>query len=313
MWRDAKLVFIICCSFVVLMLGNTSSKANAATITGFEGKCLDIRDGGSRDGAEVQIYTCHGGPNQDWVLNQAGEIRGYGGKCLDIRGGETLDGTPVQIHSCNSGPNQQWRFTGTPFTTRGEIRGHGDKCLDIRGGTSVDGAPVQIFTCHGGPNQQWAFVTPPPGHVSETMVDRCSADVIISRVYRDEDEPASFDPRQINGMYLKRGAEPYTEWSGRMPVNGHTYIRWWCHSTTGNWADIGTWRIRSGEIGIGCTGDWDQGQVEECHQTASIDIAVDASSRQGWTPERSRCTSDRTRAISARLGPDRLLEIRCLE
>ena len=84
MWRDAKLVFIICCSFVVLILGNTSSKANAATITGFEGKCLDIRGGESRDGAEVQIYTCHGGPNTtvvtkslSWSLGSEPRERGW--------------------------------------------------------------------------------------------------------------------------------------------------------------------------------------------------------------------------------------------
>lgn len=147
---------------------------------------------------------------------------------------------------------------------------------------------------------------PPPTTISETMTDRCSSDVIISAQYSDQ-----FNPTQVNGILLKRGASPYTDWSGRLPVNGHTWIRWWCHSTTGNWADPGTWRISSGQVGIGCTGDWDQGQVESCHPTASISLG--SSAKDGWTPERSRCASESTQAISARLGPGRLLEIRCLE
>ena len=60
-------------------------------------------------------------------------------------------------------------------------------------------------------------------------------------------------------MYLKRGAEPYTEWSGRMPVNGHTYIRWWCHSTTGKaWNAIGDHQGLVEELrtdAVGCTSD----------------------------------------------------------
>lgn len=147
-------------------------------------------------------------------------------------------------------------------------------------------------------------------YVSETMIDRCSSDVIISLHYSSDDV---FDPNQVDGLMLIRapGGNAYTEWSDQMPVHGHTWIRWFCHSTTGNIFDVGTWRIHGATIGTKCTGDWDQGQVDECQPVGSIDLG--SSAVGGWTPERSRCDSENTKAISARLGPDRLLEMRCLE
>lgn len=146
----------------------------------------------------------------------------------------------------------------------------------------------------------------PVFQVSETMTDGCSGDVVISRTYSN-----SFNPQSIDGLYLKRDASGNTQWSGQMPVSGHTYIRWWCHSTTGNWADPGTWRLNGGYIGTDCKGDWDQGSVNSCKPTGSIDLG--SSAVEGWTPERSRCSSNRTQFISARLGRDRLLQIQCIE
>lgn len=145
--------------------------------------------------------------------------------------------------------------------------------------------------------------------ISETMTDRCSGDVFISQYYDDE-----LNLNELNGIILRRtpGEAYYTDWSSKVPVNGHTWIRWWCHSTTGNWADPGTWRITGGIVALDCIGDWDQGSVESCRPGGSIDD-LGSSARQGWTPERSRCDSDNTQAISARLGRNRLLEIRCLE
>jgi Ricin-type beta-trefoil lectin domain len=302
MLEHRRLAFVV----VPLLLWAILQGAEAAVLLGLDGKCLDVRNGENRDGADVQIYTCNGAPNQEWALNQYGEIRSLGGKCLDIRGANPTDGTPVQLYSCHGGPNQQWRSVG-----RGEIRGQEDKCLDVRGDTSQDGTIVQIFSCNDGRNQKWAFATLPPTNVSETMTDRCSGDVVLSRVYSEQDEVSPFNPRGTDGIFLTRAGAGFTGWSGPMPVDGHTWIRWWCHSTTGNWADPGTWRLRGGEIGIGCTGDWEFGEVESCHPTGSIDLAP--SDPQGWTPERSRCESQRTRAVSARLGPNRLLEIRCLQ
>jgi hypothetical protein len=136
-----------------------------------------------------------------------------------------------------------------------------------------------------------APATPPPPHVTETMTDRCSADTYVSQDYNDQFPPA-------RGVLLMRGPDGWTPWSEAVPVAGHTYIRWWCHSTSGNFLDPGTYRLIGG--GVVCNDDG-------CRP----DPYFGTSAVSGWTPERSRCDSNGTRYIKARLGPDRLLQMQC--
>jgi hypothetical protein len=135
---------------------------------------------------------------------------------------------------------------------------------------------------------------PPAPHVTETMTDRCSADTYVSTVYSDQFPPPG------GSLFLHRGPDGWTPWSMEMPVAGHTYIRWWCHSTSGNVFDPGTWRLTGG--GLVCN---DSG----CRP----DPYLGTSAVDGWTAERSRCDSSGTKYIKARLGPDRLLQMQCWE
>ena len=136
-----------------LLIEGLVSGARAATIVSLaSSKCIDVAGGQPNDGADVQIYSCHDGDNQEWSMTKDGEIRGLGGKCLDVRGNTPADQTPVQIYACNGGANQRWEFTAA-----GEIRGLAGKCLDVRGDVPDDQTPLQIYTCHGGVNQHWAF------------------------------------------------------------------------------------------------------------------------------------------------------------
>jgi hypothetical protein len=115
--------------------------------------------------------------------------------------------------------------------------------------------------------------------ISETMTDRCSNDVYISQYYNDQFPPSS-------GIFLKRNGDAYTDWSDWMPVAGRTYIRWWCHSTTGNWADPGTWRIDGGSVVVGCSGS-------DCTIVGG-GVNIYTFDVNGWTAERSRCDSSNT-------------------
>jgi hypothetical protein len=140
-----------------------------------------------------------------------------------------------------------------------------------------------------------------PAHaasVSEIMTDRCSSDVWIAQDY-------NAGPMQGQGLLLARNTSSYN-WVGPMPVNGHSWIRWWCHSTTGNWLDPGTWRIDGINVSVGCNSS-----LSSCNIAGGgVDLNFNASG--GWTAERSRCGSGSTRAIHARLGPNRLLQMACV-
>jgi hypothetical protein len=150
------------------------------------------------------------------------------------------------------------------------------------------------------------------GNISEKMIDRCSAEVAF---------PPFFDggPGEPDTIFLKRTPQLVTDWS---PVfhpglsDGHQ-VRWWCHSTTGNFLDPGTWRVRSGGLAcklsaaasVGTSKDSTLAKIgAECDTTLNL-IAVDMS---GWTAEQSRCNS-RTDFFRARLGPERLLETVCIQ
>jgi glucosylceramidase len=120
------------------------------TITGLGGKCLDVTDGSTTNGNQPQLWTCTGGPNQQWTLATDGTIRGLG-KCLDVTGNGTADGTAVQLWDCFAGGNQRWTYS-----SGGDLVNTGSgKCLDVKDRSTADGAKLQIWTCTGASNQKW--------------------------------------------------------------------------------------------------------------------------------------------------------------
>ena len=103
------------------------------------------------DGANVHIWDCHGGTNQQWTLTDSNQLTVYGNKCLDVRGGATTNGSPVHIWTCHGGANQQWRVNSD-----GTIVGvQSGLCLEASGWGKTNGTGVQIWSCHGGTNQKW--------------------------------------------------------------------------------------------------------------------------------------------------------------
>ncbi len=151
-----------------------------------------------------------------------------------------------------------------------------------------------------------------PVHAGETLTDRCSAEVAFVPTFNAA-------PNTHGTHILKRNAQGNAGWTEPFTVQTDSdgFIRWWCHSTTGNSFDPGTWKVHV-----------DPGAVVACLVSAAGTVATDgaaapttascakvialgSSAWKGWTPERSRC-SDHANRIRVRLGPDRLLETECL-
>jgi hypothetical protein len=75
------------------------------------GKCLDVWDHGTGDGALVSSWSCSGLANQKWQVNADGTIVGTeSGRCLDVSGELTAAGTKVQLWRCTGGSNQRWSW-----------------------------------------------------------------------------------------------------------------------------------------------------------------------------------------------------------
>jgi hypothetical protein len=160
--------------------------------------------------------------------------------------------------------------------------------------------------------QPWVGESVSYAEVTETMTDRCSGEVAFPPTYDAK-------PTAQNTVVLKRGKDGYSPWTTFKRGTGDDgHVRWWCHSTTGNFFDPGTWRVHvdaSGVIGclvsVGSTVAT-EGSAAPTLATCIKTLKIGSSAFEGWTPERSRC-GDHSMHFRARLGPDRLLQTECLK
>ncbi|NUR31582.1 MAG: alpha-galactosidase [Catenulispora sp.] len=132
-------------------VGTTHPLAGASS-----NRCLDVPNGSTTAGTQIEIWDCNGGSNQAYTLTSAGELRVLGGTlCLDAKGGGTTAGTAVITWSCHGGTNQKWSLNPD-----GTITGvQSGLCLDVTGGNvpagTVNGTLIELWGCNGGANQQW--------------------------------------------------------------------------------------------------------------------------------------------------------------
>ncbi|RSM97470.1 1,4-beta-xylanase [Streptomyces sp. WAC 01325] len=73
------------------------------------GKCMDVTEAGTYDGAEVRMQQCDGNASQIWRRGPNGSlVNSKAGKCLDATGPSSASGTLLQMWSCSGGANQNW-------------------------------------------------------------------------------------------------------------------------------------------------------------------------------------------------------------
>ncbi|MFG2105150.1 ThuA domain-containing protein, partial [Micromonospora echinaurantiaca] len=116
------------------LVKSTGGGTGAGPIRGLAGKCLDVRNAGTADGTQIQLYTCNGSAAQTWTVTPNSTIRALG-KCLDVSGGGSADGTKIQLWTCNGTGAQNWSAQADG-TVRNPQSG---KCLDVSGNNSADG------------------------------------------------------------------------------------------------------------------------------------------------------------------------------
>ncbi|MEV7104016.1 endo-1,4-beta-xylanase [Streptomyces atroolivaceus] len=130
----------------------TEPPAGSGQIKGVgSNRCLDVPNGSTNDGTQLQLWDCGNSTNQQWVATGSGEFRVYGDKCLDAAG--TGNGSKVQIYSCWGGDNQKWRVNSD-----GSIVGvQSGLCLDAVGTGTANGTRIQLYSCSNGSNQRWTL------------------------------------------------------------------------------------------------------------------------------------------------------------
>ncbi|MER7708813.1 RICIN domain-containing protein [Kitasatospora sp. NPDC097605] len=121
------------------------------------GKCLEVADWRTDDGAPVRQWSCHGGANQQWITTDHGEIVNvHSGKCLDIPNYSPTPGTQAVQWTCNRGLNQAWHIHPRGWKPEFYVDNlFSQLSLDLFGWGSADGTPVGQWTPHGEGNQRW--------------------------------------------------------------------------------------------------------------------------------------------------------------
>ena len=140
---------------------------------------------------------------------------------------------------------------------------------------------------------------------NEIIREQCNNEVALAPVRHE-------GPNTPETIILKRrGPNSSTDWTPAftMGIGSSDRILWWCRSTSDNLLAPGVWRIEELMIGIRCGAKTD-GSLTHCRPDSSLKIG--SSAWNDWTPKHSRC-GNQSRRFRARLGPDHLLEIMCLQ
>jgi sucrose-6-phosphate hydrolase SacC (GH32 family) len=129
------------------------------------GKVVEVENGSTSDGANVQQYEWTGADRQKWVAREvsAGIYRFENvnsGKVLDVQDAGTANGDTVMQWDWWGGDNQQWTVDPVndvePQVHRVRNVNSG-KVLDLEDDAQTDGGDVQQWEWLDGDNQHWRF------------------------------------------------------------------------------------------------------------------------------------------------------------
>jgi hypothetical protein len=124
------------------------------------GKCIDLPGGQAGDGTPAIQYDCHGGLNQQWNIESAGEARyrivsRMSSKCIGTELEHPTAGSIVQSQ-CGGAPSQLWvlQSAGDGYVLQNAAN---RLCLDVPGASLANGAKLIAWVCNGGVNQTWRY------------------------------------------------------------------------------------------------------------------------------------------------------------
>lgn len=145
-----------------------------------ENQMLDVADGKTNDGANIQIYQKNGSAAQKFKIESVGNgwyviSNTYPRKCLDVQGGSNKPGTNVLLYQYNKSDAQLWRFypAGNGYYTMMNKLG----CfLDVDGGIAQNGRNVQVYTKNDTIAQKWRLIKSSSDHVNiaDSLFSFCS-------------------------------------------------------------------------------------------------------------------------------------------
>jgi GH43 family beta-xylosidase len=127
------------------------------------GKCLEVAGGSSADGANIQQFTCNGGSNQRWRLEDLADdtsriVNVATGKPADVANCGTADGADIRQWTWLNNTCQRFRLVYT--NTGGWVRivnQNSGRVADVANCGTADGADVRQWTWLNNNCQQWSL------------------------------------------------------------------------------------------------------------------------------------------------------------
>lgn len=113
--------------------------------------CMDDNNNVLTAGNKVQMWTCRGDAQQNWVIEPGGTIQLGASTCLDTANGATSNSANVVVSPCSGSTSQTW----TRGANNSLIQQASGRCLDDPGSNAANGTQLIIFTCNAGRNQNW--------------------------------------------------------------------------------------------------------------------------------------------------------------
>jgi GH43 family beta-xylosidase len=124
------------------------------------GKCLDVTGSSAADGANVAQYSCNGGANQRWRLEDLGDdthrlVNVATGKVLDTADCSAADGADLRQWSWLNNTCQRFRFLATDGGHVRIVNQATGKVADVADCSTADSADVRQWTWLNNACQQW--------------------------------------------------------------------------------------------------------------------------------------------------------------
>lgn len=145
-------------------------------LAGHSGKCMEVADSSTGDGANIQQWDYTGGQNQEWVLEDVEEAGYYrivnrnSSRCIQVQDWSSQEGGNIQQGACGSYQNnQQWRLEreGDYYQI---INRNSGLLIDVQACSVTNGANLHQWSYYSedAGSQRWSFqrvdgsVTQPP-------------------------------------------------------------------------------------------------------------------------------------------------------
>ena len=127
------------------------------------GQVVDVADGSSSDGANIQSWASNGTGAQRWNVYQNGDgtyrvINAANGKALDVKDGKAFAGANVQQYSWNGTAAQKWviEYQGDGAFSLASMANR-NLVIEVSGGSAVNGANIQLGAKDGSAKQKFSF------------------------------------------------------------------------------------------------------------------------------------------------------------